>query len=293
MAKIVVTGKTGQLGHALESALQPLGEVVATDRSRIDLSEPDTIRAVIRAVKPDLIVNAAAYTAVDNAENEPERAQVVNGTAPGILAEEAKRLGSVLIHYSTDYVFDGTNDAPYVEGDPTRPINTYGRTKLAGEEAIQQVEGKHVILRTSWLYSNRGSNFLRTMLRLASEDKQLRVVDDQVGCPTWVGWVARATVTIAREMRSPDALPSLTGLYHLSSQGETSWYGFAQALLNRYGHGETEVIPVSTDEYDPLAPRPAYSVLSTEKVESTFGLLIPSWQEQLEAAHDHASNTPS
>lgn len=293
MAKVVVTGKTGQLGHALESVLQPLGDVVATDRSRIDLSQPDTIRAAIRALKPDLIVNAAAYTAVDNAENEPEHAQAVNGTAPGILAEEAKRLGSVLIHYSTDYVFDGTNDAPYTEGDPTRPINTYGRTKLAGEEAIQQVGGKHVILRTSWLYSNRGSNFLRTMLRLASEGKQLRVVDDQVGCPTWVGWVARATVTIAREMRSPDALPSLTGLYHLSSRGETSWYGFAQALLNRYGYGRTDVIPVSTNEYDPPAPRPTYSVLATEKVESTFGLLIPSWQEQLEAAHDHASKTPS
>jgi dTDP-4-dehydrorhamnose reductase len=232
--RILITGKDGQVGFELLRSLAAQGQVMAVGRDKMDLSDPDSIRRTVRAIGPDLIVNAAAYTAVDQAESEPELALAVNGIAPGILAEEAKRLGAALIHYSTDYVFDGTKAAPYIEDDEPRPINVYGSTKLAGEMAIRAVDAPHLILRTSWVYGMRGRNFLLTMLRLARERDELSIVDDQVSAPTWGRELAAGTGDVLKRLGygQPgfcDACAAQRGIYNLSAAGQTSWYGFAAA----------------------------------------------------------------
>jgi dTDP-4-dehydrorhamnose reductase len=283
--RILLTGKTGQVGSGLERSLQGLGEIVAVDRSVMDLADLDQVRDVIRDVRPNIIVNPAAYTAVDKAESEPGLALRVNGEAPGVMMEEAKRLGAALIHFSTDYVFDGRKRSPYVETDPTGPINVYGRTKLAGEQAIQQVAGRYMILRTSWVYGTHGKNFLRTILRLAGERDELRIVGDQHGAPTWSATLADVTATIIRQATSTadsDAWwAENAGVYHASAAGNTTWAGFAQQIVeNANLAASVRVIPIATPEYPLPALRPQYSVMSTEKLATRF-TSMPDWATAL------------
>lgn len=294
MTKILLTGNTGQVGWELQRSLMCLGEVVPVGRNspipaqRMDLADPESICRIIREVKPDLVVNAAAYTAVDKAEVEPELAQAVNGTAPGILAEEAKRLGAALVHYSTDYVFDGTNPTPYTEQDQPSPINVYGKTKLAGEKAIQAVGVPHLILRTSWIYGLRGKNFLLTMLKLSQEREELKIVNDQFGAPTWSRMIAAATAQIlATANPNPvDFLGQKGGLYHLTAQGQTSWYGFTKSIFELKPADRTlqRLIPIPSAEYQTAAARPTFSVLDNRKALEQFKLQLPNWQTTLELA---------
>jgi len=283
---ILLTGKNGQVGWELQRTLAPLGEVVALDRQQLDLSNPAQIRERVREIKPGLIVNAAAYTTVDRAEAEPELAMAVNGTAPGILAEEAKRAGAAIIHYSTDYVFDGSKTTPYTEEDAPNPINVYGRTKLAGEQAIQAVGVPHLILRTSWVYGMRGKNFLLTILRLAREREELTIVDDQIGAPTWSRTIAEATARILSV--NPLPLADASGIYHMTASGSTTWYGFAEAILALDPNPAEQVCkhlkPILTAEYPTPARRPAYSVLSNAKLKAAFGVVLPSWEQGLKSA---------
>jgi dTDP-4-dehydrorhamnose reductase len=275
--RILVTGANGQLGFELARLLRAIGDVVAADRERLDLARPDAIVAAVRGARPQLIVNAAAYTAVDLAEQESALAFAVNGRAPGILAEEAKRLGAVLIHYSTDYVFDGAGSLPYAEDAPTGPLNTYGASKLAGEQAIAAVGGHTLVFRTSWVYGLRGKNFLLTIQRLARERDELRIVADQLGVPNWCRALAEATVRLAEPGCS--ALAERAGLYHLSSTGVASWHEFARAIV-----GDTarpRVVPITTAEYPTPARRPAYGVLDTRRFEQTFGFALPPWRDAL------------
>jgi dTDP-4-dehydrorhamnose reductase len=303
LSRILVTGKDGQVGFELLRSLARQGQVIAVGREQMDLSDPDTIRRTVREISPDLIVNAAAYTAVDQAESEPELALAVNGIAPGILAEEAKRLGAALIHYSTDYVFDGNlfdgnkAAAPYTEDDEPRPLNVYGRTKLAGERAIQAVDAPHLILRTSWIYGTRGKNFLLTILRLARERDELSIVDDQVGAPTWSRALAEATSDILKRLGygQPgfrDACAEQRGIYNLSAAGQTSWYGFAAAILVNAASAQPGLsacaldrVPVlkaiPTEQYPLPARRPRYSVLANAKLQRAFGLVMPDWKTSL------------
>jgi dTDP-4-dehydrorhamnose reductase len=288
--KILLTGKNGQVGWELQRTLATLGEVVAVDRQALDLAKPDAIRALIRAVKPTLIVNPAAYTAVDKAESEPELAMAVNGIAPGIMAEEAKRLGAAMVHYSTDYVFDGSKSTPYTETDAPNPINVYGRTKLAGERAIQAAGIPHLILRTSWVYGTRGRNFLLTILRLAQERDELKIVDDQIGAPTWSRMIAEATAQILSQCISPltphsSPFTEKSGLYHLTAAGQTSWHGFTAAILESRtratGAAGPQLTPIPTSAYPLPALRPPYSVMANEKLQRAFGVSAPAWQSGL------------
>ncbi|MBE0621240.1 MAG: dTDP-4-dehydrorhamnose reductase [Burkholderiales bacterium] len=297
LSGILVTGRNGQVGFELILGLAGRGRVIAVGRDEMDLSNPDSIRRTVRDACPDLIVNAAAYTAVDQAESEPGLAMAVNGIAPGILAEEAKRLGAALIHYSTDYVFDGVKAAPYTEDDEPRPINTYGKTKLAGERAIQAVDGPHLILRTSWIYGTRGKNFLLTILRLAREREELSIVDDQVGAPTWSRAVAVATRDILDRLGYGqtgflDACTKQRGIYNLSAAGQTSWYGFAAAILDQAANvlpGRSEFTlarvpvlkPIQTEQYPLPASRPRYSVLANAKLRRAFSVALPDWKISL------------
>lgn len=281
--RILITGADGQLGWELQRTFASRGEVVALDRHGLDLTSADAIRERCREVKPGLILNAAAYTAVDKAESEPDLAMSINGTAPGILAEEANRVDAALIHYSTDYVFDGAVSRPYRETDPTAPQSVYGRTKLAGEAAAQTAR-RHLILRTSWLYGNRRQNFFLTMLRLAKERDELRVVADQVGSPTWVHTVSEHSgrCISGNGDRLDLAIPS--GIYHLTAAGSTSWHGFASAILAAMPVAERRagrVVPLTTAEYPTPARRPAYSVLSVEKLEQALGVTVDDWRQQL------------
>ena len=292
MKKILLTGKNGQVGWELQRTLATLGEVIAVDRLAMDLANPDSIRATIQAIKPDLIVNAAAYTAVDKAESEADLAMAINGVAPGIMAEEAKRLGAGMIHYSTDYVFDGSKTTPYIEADPPRPINVYGRTKLAGEQAVQAVGGAHLIFRTSWVYGLRGRNFLLTILRLAKERDELRIVDDQFGAPTWSRMIAEATAQVLAQCFSPltsnvSLLTEQSGLYHLTAAGQTSWHGFTKAILEELARSplatphSPKLTPITTPEYPLPAPRPLYSVLANHKLTQAMDLALPAWDVSL------------
>lgn len=274
MKRILVAGRNGQVGWELERALAPLGEVVALDRAALDLARPDRILEAVREIRPDIIVNAAAYTAVDKAESEPDLAMAINGTAPGLLAEEAKRSGALLVHYSTDYVFDGTKQDAYTEEDEPNPINAYGRTKLAGERAVQAIGGRHLILRTSWVYGLRGHNFLRTMLRLSAERDALRIVADQFGAPTWSRMIAGATALALARPEPP------TGLYHLAAGGRTSWHGFAQAILDAQGW-KGKVDAIATADYPLPAKRPANSVLDGARLADAAGLRLPEWSASL------------
>jgi dTDP-4-dehydrorhamnose reductase len=285
--KALVVGCTGQVGWELRHKLACLGPVTGVDYPQVDFTQPDSIRQAVRAAAPAVIVNAAAYTAVDKAESEPELAMAINGTAPGVLAEEAKRLGSILVHYSTDYVFNGTKQSPFVESDAPDPLNVYGRTKLAGDEAIQAVGGDYLILRTSWVYGARGNNFLLTMLRLAREREELRIVDDQIGSPTSSECIAQATAGILAQVLGPagGGLKGRSGIYNLTCAGETTWFGFARALLTKSAasHGFTvpNLIPITTSEFPRPAKRPANSRLRCQRVEETFGVVMPDWEEAL------------
>lgn len=290
--KILLTGKTGQVGYQLERSLQGLGEVVAVSSEQMNLNDLGKIRDVIRSVKPDLIVNPAAYTAVDLAECESELAMRVNGEAPGVMAEEAKRLGAAMIHYSTDYVFDGSKNGPYTEDDVATPINVYGRSKLAGERAVEAAGISHLILRTSWVYGMRGKNFLLTVMRLAQERDELRIVADQRGAPTWSRTIADTTAHIVARLQSAksdrtagiqvDAWQEHSGVYHLTARGETTWYGFAQAILAHPSIvGKPAVTPIKSEEYPLPARRPTNSVLSCERMISTF-CGLPAWDKALE-----------
>jgi dTDP-4-dehydrorhamnose reductase len=274
---ILLTGADGQVGLELSRLLAASGDVVAANRKTLDLADPDAIVAAVRHVKPSLIVNAGAYTAVDRAESEAELARAVNSRAPRILAEEAKRASAVLVHYSTDYVFDGKQATPYKEDAPAVPLNVYGQTKLEGEQAIAAVGARSIVLRTSWVYGLTGRNFLLTMRRLAAERDELRIVSDQIGVPNWSRTLAASTARIVAA--GLGALGERWGLYHLSCSGETSWYEFARAIL---GDGpKPRIVPVTTADYPTPARRPAYGVLDTSRFESTFGFALPHWRAAL------------
>lgn len=286
---ILLTGARGQLGRELASALRAVGDVVACDRATLDLADPDRIIEVVRAAAPRVIVNAGAYTAVDRAEREPQAAFAINAHAPGILALEARRANAVLIHYSTDYVFDGEATTPYDEAWPPRPINVYGTSKLEGEKAIAASGAAAIVLRTSWVYARHGQNFLMTMQKLAASRSEVRVVADQVGVPNWARSLARATARLIDEGGA--RLAERAGLYHLSASGSTTWYGFACAILRE--HRDVHVTPITTAEYPTPARRPAYGVLDTAHFVQTFGFGLPDWQTLLHECLQSDAEPPS
>ncbi len=291
MKKILLTGVNGQVGHALKSKLSQ-HEVIALSREQMDLGKPHDIKRIVREIKPDLIINPAAYTAVDNAESEPELAFAINATAPQILAEEAARLNAAIIHFSTDYVYDGSKNGAYIETDAVNPVSIYGKSKLAGEEAIRAVGLPHLILRTSWVYGAYGKNFLKTIMRLAAERDSLRIVGDQFGAPTNSESIACALVQLVDHWQINDQ--NQTGIYHFTNTGETSWHGFACEIINEYNQLAAEkswpalkasiqaVTAISTAEYPTLATRPANSRLDNTKLKQTFDIALPSWQQGLQ-----------
>lgn len=284
MPRILIIGKIGQVGYELRRTLAPLGQVLSVDFPEIDLTNKDSIRQWVKEASPNVIVNAAAYTAVDKAETEPERCLQINGHAPGIIAEEAKRLGALLVHYSTDYVYDGTKSSPYTEEDSPNPLSAYGRSKLAGDLAVQQAGGAHLIFRLCWVYGARGQNFMLTMMRLAREREQLRVVRDQFGCPTWSRLIAEATAQGLKQALAAKDLQALSGVYHLAASGQTSWHGFAEAIIGLMPAEEKKcktIQAITTADYPVAARRPVYSVLSCEKLKRTFELELPQWDESL------------
>ena len=275
----------GQLGVELARVLPAHGEVAACDRAALDLADPNAIASTVRRVKPQIIVNAAAYTAVDRAEAEPALADAINARAPAVLADEARRLDALLIHYSTDYVFDGTAAEPYREQDPTNPLSVYGSSKLGGERAIAAAGGAHLILRTSWIYGWHGQNFLLTMRRFAATRDELRVVADQFGVPNWSRTLAEATANLIG--RGAPALARKSGIYHLSGRGRASWFDFARAIFE--DSDRPRVLPITTAEYPTPARRPASSVLATAKLEEAFGIALPDWRQTLAACKALAS----
>ncbi|KVQ09911.1 dTDP-4-dehydrorhamnose reductase [Burkholderia ubonensis] len=283
---ILVTGVNGQVGFELLRTLQGLGRVVPCDRSMLDLADLDRVRTVVRDLKPTLIVNPAAYTAVDKAETDVEAARRLNADVPRVFAEEAARNGATLIHYSTDYVFDGTKAGAYVETDTTNPQNMYGITKLEGEQAIAATGCAHLILRTSWVYGRRGKNFLQTMLKLGSERPELRIVADQIGAPTWSKTIAAVTSHIISQGAAAsdnDWWSRRSGVYHFTSAGATSWHGFAEAIFaTAMGERAPKVVPIPASEYPAPAKRPANSTLSQDKMIGVFGLRLPAWNDALQ-----------
>ena len=299
---ILLTGKNGQVGRELANMLPSIGNVVAVGRDELDLSKPADIRDRIREINPQLIVNAAAYTAVDKAESEESLANAINAQAPGIMSEEAKKLGAAMVHFSTDYIFDGLKTTPYSENDAANPQGAYGRTKLGGEKAIQQSGVDHLIFRTAWVYAREGKNFLLTILRLATQREELRIVSDQIGAPTSAHVIAAATTQILTQLFSHEKrthpLAKVSGTYHLTAAGETSWAGFAEAILelarsnpprepwyltatNNLPLIAKRVVPITTAEYPTPARRPAYSVLSNRSLAETFQAHLPDWRVQL------------
>jgi dTDP-4-dehydrorhamnose reductase len=299
--RLLVTGANGQVGWHLQRTLAPLGEVTAIDVEQVDLTDPDAVARVLKEAAPDIIANAAAYTAVDKAESEPELARAINVAAPARMAEECARTGALLIHYSTDYVYDGSKSGPYEERDATGPLSVYGQTKLAGDQAIMASGCAHVILRTTWVYDIRGKNFLRTVLRLAREKEELRMVGDQFGAPTWARGLAESTVILlSKLLERKNAIGSWrSGLFHLTAAGRTSWAGFAQAILEDYDAlldwpaetgefgGELKakrVVEITSDQYQTPARRPHNSVLSNAHIQAAFGIVLPDWRAQLQLA---------
>lgn len=281
---ILIIGKIGQVGWELRRTLAALGKVVAVDFPDIDLTSPDSITKWVRDTRPQVILNAAAYTAVDKAETDFDRCNRINGVAPGILAEEAKHASALLVHYSTDYVYDGSKTTAYTESDLPNPLGAYGRSKLAGDNAITQVDGNHMIFRLCWVYGARGQNFMLTMMRLAREREQLRIVRDQFGCPTWSRLIAETTTLALRQALLAKDPAAFKGLYHLAASGQTTWHGFADAIIRfmpAEGKKCKSVEGITTAEYPLPAKRPAYSVLSCEKLKTTFGLQLPDWEESL------------
>ena len=280
--KTLITGQHGQVSQALQQQLQGLGELIVLGRDQLDLANTDQIRTQIRAHQPDLIINAAAHTAVDLAESEPDAAFAINAIAPGILAEEAKALGIPLIHYSTDYVFDGSKPAPYTETDTPNPLGVYGQSKLDGERAIVAVGGEYLILRTSWVYSRHGKNFLLTMQRLLQEKPHMRIVADQIGAPTWAGSIANSTRALIERWQSGKA--GEWGVYHLTAQGETSWFGFAQAIgeyLRAEGKACAELEAIPSSAYPTPAQRPLNSRLDCSRLQQQWHVSQPQWQDAL------------
>lgn len=288
MSVILLIGVNGQLGWELQRALAPLGKIVALARAELDLGQPDAIRAVVREQRPDIIINPAAYTAVDKAEAEPQLAHAINAVAPGILAAEAQKLGALLVHYSTDYVFDGSQTAPYTEADVPNPQSVYGQTKLAGEEAVRASGCAHLILRTSWVYGVHGGNFVKTVLRLAKERDTLRIVADQFGAPTWARLLANSTAQIVQGWQGREFGEDHLGLYHLTATGRTSWHHYAEEIV-RLARQEDPLLRdkaltihgIATHEYPVATKRPANSVLATDKIRKAFGLKLPPWQDDL------------
>ena len=292
--KVLLLGTTGQVGWELARRLPRLGELVTTSRTGgdadlpLDTSDLVQLRATLDAVAPDVIVNAAAYTAVDKAEQEPELAMRLNAEVPGVIGDWAAANGALVIHYSTDYVFDGSKDGPYVETDTPNPLNVYGRTKLAGDEALLASGCNAIILRVSWVYGMRGSNFLLTMRRLMAERGALKVVDDQIGAPTWCGTIAEATTEVlGQAISASDEVGDLCGLYHLAPGGETSWFGFAMAIRETFGL-DCELAPIPTTEYPTPAKRPLNSRMDCTKLLKTFGIGLPGWHEALRECVDRA-----
>jgi len=279
--RILLTGARGQVGWELRRTLGCLGEVVALDSSAMNLADGDAVRQTVRDIAPQIIVNPAAYTAVDKAESEPERARAVNAAAPGILAEEAGRLGALLVHYSTDYVFNGSGTTPWREA--CDPLNVYGATKREGERAIQATGCRHLIFRTSWVYGARGNNFLLTMRRLMRERPELKIVADQVGAPTWCRDLAEATALVVGQIASPAsrfAQAAPWGIYHMTNAGETTWHGFAGAIQAFDGTG-AHLMPIPSSEYPTPAKRPLNSRLDNDKLEQTFGVRLQDWRTAL------------
>jgi dTDP-4-dehydrorhamnose reductase len=280
--KILLAGSGGQLAQELQPILLSSGEVIAVDRTRLDLSEPESIRQAMAEIQPNLVINAGAYTAVDKAESEPELANAVNGIAPGIFAAECEKIGASLIHISTDYVFDGSQGSPYLETDATKPLGTYGKSKLMGEEAIRKAGNRHIIIRTAWVYGNGGKgNFVKTMLRLGKDREEIRVVADQIGSPTWTGDLAGAIVQII-----PQIKPEVFGTYQYTNSGVCSWYDFAIAIFEEaeklgFPLKVQRVVPITTAEYPTPAKRPAFSVLSSVKISAILGTCPPHWRQGL------------
>jgi len=271
--RILLFGSSGQVGRELRRTLAPLGELLVPNRESVDLTRAEAMRTAIRQARPDIVVNAAAYTAVDQAETEQDLALMINGKAPGIMAEEAAKIDALLVHYSTDYVFDGSKDSPYDEDDAPNPLSVYGASKLAGELAIRGAGCRHLIFRTSWVYGLHGKNFLRTMQRLGQEREELKVVDDQIGAPTWSRLIAEATALALRA-------EAADGIYHLSCAGSTSWHGFAVAILADQGwHGR--LLPIPSRDYPLPARRPANSRLDNRKLQRLLHLALPDWQAAL------------
>jgi len=283
--KILLTGSRGQVGWELARSLSTLGEVVALDSSQLDLTDVAAIRRTVAEIRPRIIVNPAAHTAVDKAEGESERAYALNATAPGVLAEEAEKLSALLVHYSTDYVFDGSGEQARVETDAAGPLNVYGSSKLAGEQAIQAQCRRHLIFRTSWVYGARGANFLLTMRRLMRERPELKIVADQIGAPTWCRGIADATAQVLAQVSSPFAgadKPEPWGVYHMTNGGETSWHGFAQAILDLdVPESPARLLPIPSSEYPTPAKRPLNSRLNNDKLQRVFGVHLPDWQVAL------------
>lgn len=303
--KILLLGGTGQVGSELYPLLAKMGELTAFGRREVDLADPDCILRVLEEVRPNLIVNAAAFTMVDLAETQSDLAEAVNAHAPAVLAEGAKNMGAVLVHYSTDYVFGGDKSTPYNESDETNPINTYGKTKLAGEQAIRDSGASHLILRTSWVYGTRGKNFLLTILRLAAQKEEISVVADQIGAPTWSRMLALGTShilsTIVSRKGGLSAGAEFSGVYHLTADGQASWHKFAQAIVDECSASRKRppwlieftggrplalkrIIPIATNAYPTPARRPAYSMLCNNKVLQVFGVRLPHWRVQLQLA---------
>ena len=299
--KIEIVGRNGQLASEANNQFQGLGEIICIGRPEIDLMDIEALRAEIRKAKPSVLVNAAAYTAVDQAESEPEAAMKINSEAPAALAEEAKRLGALFITYSTDYVFDGKKSSPYNETDPTTPLNVYGASKLSGERAVEAIGGNHLIFRTSWVYGARGKNFLKTILKLAAERPELKIVDDQIGAPTWSRDLADATRKIIEQLRDRsaseklpvgEALGDRRGIYHMTAAGSVSWWGFAAAIVEEMGKrgmvksGLTKVVPIPSSQYPTPAARPHNSRLCNDKLKNAFGVTLPPWRASLGSVMD-------
>jgi dTDP-4-dehydrorhamnose reductase len=302
--KILLIGRNGQVGTELSSLLPRLGELAALNRQELDLTKPDDIRRQIREVRPQWIINAAAYTAVDQADQDEATARAVNEQAPAVMAEEAKKIGAALVHYSTDYVFDGSKKSPYEETDIPNPINVYGKTKLGGERAIQESGALHLIFRTEWVYATQGRNFLLTILRLATQKQELRVVADQIGSPTTSREIAAATVKIISQIMDKEegvrSLSTSGGIYNMTAEGETSWYEFAKAILSEASSATHtlpwvvaatkgmpflagRVVPITTAEYSTPARRPAYSVLLAARLHQRFGVRLAQWRAGLQS----------
>lgn len=282
--KVLLFGAAGQVGRELQRRFADFGELICCDRGRADLANPAQLQEMVREVAPDVILNAAAYTAVDRAESDRTAAMAINAHAPRILAEEARRRGALFVHYSTDYVFDGTKNSPWLETDPTGPLNVYGATKLAGEQAIADAGGNYLVLRTSWVYGPHGKNFLLTMLRLAGERDRLTIVDDQTGAPTTSTAIADATRTIV-DRSLAEQQQDWSGVYNMTCAGSTTWCGFAKQIFARAGSLLTktpEVVPIASTDYPTPAARPRNSVLSNEKLAARFGVRLPTWQRALD-----------